>query len=70
MAHHNNTPESVLKAPRPTVRYLVQHTGTSRRERRHTRLTNSLGLGRDLFIPKHRQAPATNTPYVASRPQK
>jgi hypothetical protein len=63
MAHHNSTPESVLKAPMRTFGFVVEHTGMNRADRRHTRLVNSLGLGKNLFVPKSRQAPALNTPY-------
>jgi hypothetical protein len=35
MAHHNNTPRSILDAPKRTVTPLIVHEGATRHERRH-----------------------------------
>jgi hypothetical protein len=60
MAHHNSTPESVLKAPVLTPVVVYESTGLNRRDRRWRTV---LPTGRRVFIPKRFQRPATNTPY-------
>lgn len=60
MAHHNNTPASVLAAPPLTPVFLVEHTSPNRAMRRHWHTLN----GRTGFIPKSRQAPSFNEPHV------
>lgn len=63
MAHHNNTPESVLKAPGITVAVISEHTGLNRRDRRKLLTKN----GKLVHIPKHLQPPATNVSYIKPR---
>ena len=63
MAFHNSTPESVLNAPCPTVGVLWLHTGPNRYDRRHA----TTRTGARPFIPKARQIPASNLPYVRPR---
>ena len=43
MAHHGSTPESVLKAPSPTVEVKSAQIGVTRRERRSGRLILAMG---------------------------
>lgn len=67
MAYHHSTPASVLEAPTRSYKFIIENTGMNRADRRHTRLLNSLGLGKNLFVPKASQAPATNIPFRKSR---
>jgi hypothetical protein len=62
MAHHNNTPRSVLEAPELKPIVLVEHTGPSRRMRRHI-VTKT---GKRYFVPKSLQPAATNSPVRRS----
>jgi hypothetical protein len=63
VAHHNNTSESVLAAPLPSVGYLSRADYANRWERRHF-VTQS---GMVLTIPKAKRAPALNVPYIKPR---
>jgi hypothetical protein len=57
--HHNNTPASVLEAPKQTVKYIHENTGSNRRERRH----GYTKTGKHYIIPKEYRDAATNTPF-------
>jgi hypothetical protein len=53
MAHHNNTPASVLEAPKLAPKYFVQHIGPNRAQRR----------GKQFFKPGPATQVVRNTPF-------
>lgn len=58
--YHNNTPASVLEAPKQTVKTIHAHTGPNRRERRH----GYTQTGKHFIVPAEYREPATNVPFV------
>jgi hypothetical protein len=59
MAHHNNTPESVLNAPEQTVIVVSAQPYHNRAARRHVVTPE----GKRIRIPKDAQEQAMNKPY-------
>ena len=64
MAHHNNTPQSILDAPPMSVIWLVVHKAPNRRNRRHVKPERA---GPTFYIPKAQQQPAANRPVVRKK---
>lgn len=60
MAHHNNTPASVLDAPTVTHKWIASHDGPNREARRHAHTST----GKRGTVPKALRPLATNVPYV------
>lgn len=69
MAHHNSTPDSVLNAPQRTQRWITQHVGMTRDERRHPLIALHRGGPQFGFDKSWRLLPVTNRPYVRPRGQ-
>lgn len=74
MASHLSTPKRILNAPKPTLVYLVEHTGANRAQRRGHGIRMKVTAGVDTTGVEHfsrrlfwiGRRPSTNETYRTS----